>query len=91
MVETFDEFIGAASSMPPGDSAMMADQLLYSLDAPNQEEIDRLWAEEAEKRVKEIDEGKVQPISGEEVMKELRNRASNSWIALKSNRSTHDL
>tara|TARA_B100001013_G_C24469745_1_gene386947 strand:+ start:151 stop:426 length:276 start_codon:yes stop_codon:yes gene_type:complete len=91
MVETFDEFIGAALSMSPGDRAMLADQLLDSLDAPNQEEIDRLWAEEAEKRVKEIDEGKVQPISGEEVMKELRNRASNSWIALKSNRSTHDL
>ena len=78
MVETFDEFIGAALSMPPGGRAMLADQLLDSLDAPNQEEIDRLWAEEAEKRVKEIDEGKVQPISGEEVMKELRNRASNS-------------
>ena len=53
---------------------MLADHLLASLDGPNQEEIDAAWAEEAERRMREIDEGKVELIDGELVMRELRSR-----------------
>jgi putative addiction module component (TIGR02574 family) len=42
-----------------------------SLEA-SQEEIDEAWRIEIERRVKEIKEGKVQLIPGEQVMSELR-------------------
>ena len=38
---------------------MLADHLLTSLDGSDQKRIDALWGEEAERRMREIDEGKV--------------------------------
>ncbi len=74
MAANFDDIIKEALSLPPGARAMLADHLLESLDAENQKEIEALWAEEAERRMEEIREGKVQPIDGEQVMRELRAR-----------------
>lgn len=54
--------------------AMLADYLLASLDGLSQKEIDDAWAEEAERRMREIDEGKVETTGGELVMRELRAR-----------------
>jgi len=48
--------------------------LLASLDGEDQKEIDAAWDEEAERRIQEIREGKVETIDGESVMKELRSR-----------------
>ena len=74
MLNDFDEILKAALSLPPGERAMLADHLLASLDGPNQKEIDAAWAEEAERRMREIDEGKVELIDGELVMERLRAR-----------------
>lgn len=54
--------------------AMLADHLPTSLDGPDQKQIDALWAKEAERRIREIDEGKVETIDGELVMEQLRSR-----------------
>lgn len=70
----FDEILRAALSLSPGLRAMLADHLLVSLDGPDQKRIDALWAEEAERRIREIDEGKVEVIDGELVMQKLRSR-----------------
>jgi hypothetical protein len=40
----------------------------------SEEENNKAWIEELEDRVREIAEGKVQPISGENVIRELRKR-----------------
>ena len=74
MLNDFDEILKGALSLPPGERAMLADHLLTSLDGPNQKEIDAAWSEEAERRMREIDEGKVKTIDGELVMQELRAR-----------------
>ena len=74
MGENFDEVLSAALSLPPGARAMLAGHLLESLDRENQKRIDAIWAEEAERRMQEIREGKVQTIDGEQVMRELRAR-----------------
>jgi putative addiction module component (TIGR02574 family) len=74
MAANFDDIMKDALSLPPGARAMLADQLLESLDAENQKAIDAIWAEEAERRMQEIRDGKVQPIDGELVMRELRAR-----------------
>jgi len=74
MAENFDEILSAALSLSPGARAMLADHLLESLDAENQKRIEELWADEAERRMQEIRDGKVQPIDGETVLAELRAR-----------------
>ena len=74
MAANFDDIMEDALSLPPGARAMLADQLLVSLDAEDQKRIDALWSEEAERRDKEIEDGLVTPIPGEEVMERLRAR-----------------
>jgi hypothetical protein len=44
----------AALKLPPETRAMLADHLLTSLDGPNQKAIDDAWAEEADRRWREI-------------------------------------
>lgn len=70
----FDKILPAALSLSPGLREVLADHLLASLDSPNQKEIDAAWAEEIERRIREIDEGKVEMIDGELVMRKLRSR-----------------
>jgi len=53
---------------------MLAEHLLESLDSEDQKRIDALWAEEAERRDQEIEDGTVTAIPGEEVMNRLRAR-----------------
>lgn len=36
MLDTYDEILSAALSLPPYERAMLADRLLESLDGPNQ-------------------------------------------------------
>ena len=74
MLGNFDEILSAALALPAAVRAMLADRLLESLDGPDQKRIDALWAEEAERRLREIEEGKVEAIDGELVMQRLRAR-----------------
>ena len=74
MAANFDDLIKDALSLPPGARAMLADHLLESLNWEHQKEIDHAWAEEAERRIQEIRDGKVQSIDGEQVIRELRAR-----------------
>ena len=70
----FDEILPAALSLPSALREMLADHLLASLHGPNQKKIDAAWAEEIERRIRDIDEGKVETKDGEQVMRELRER-----------------
>ena len=73
-VSTYEEIMNAALALPPGARAMLAEHLMESLDAEDQQTIDALWAEEAERRDKEIEDGVVKAIPGDEVMNRLRAR-----------------
>jgi putative addiction module component (TIGR02574 family) len=68
-----DELMDEAMSLPVELRAQLIDKLLKSLN-PAQAEIDKLWAVEAEKRVADIEAGRVQPIPGEEVFEKIRKR-----------------
>lgn len=74
MSTNFEDILSAALSLSPGARAMLADHLLESLDAESQKRIDTLWAEEADRRAQEIDEGRAKLIPGDEVLAELRSR-----------------
>lgn len=75
-MSTYEEIISAALALPPGARAMLAEHLLDSLNSEDQKRIDALWAEEIERRIREVDEGKVTLIPGDEVMDRLRSRRS---------------
>ena len=70
---TKNELINEAISLPVELRAQLIEKLLKSLN-PLQDEIDRLWAIEAERRVAEIETGQVQTIPGEEVFEKLKKR-----------------
>jgi putative addiction module component (TIGR02574 family) len=61
--KVFDE----ALSLPSDERVSLVEKLLTSLNLPIQAEIDRLWVEEAERRVSQIERGDVELISGDEV------------------------
>lgn len=73
-MSTFEEILRGALALPPGTRAMLADHLLESLDGPNQEKIDTAWAEEVERRIREVDDGKVETLEGQLVTQKLRSR-----------------
>ena len=66
-----EEFISTVDSLPIDVRIQLIDKLLKSIN-PISKEIDELWAVEAERRVEELRSGKVKPIAGEEVFKEIR-------------------
>ncbi len=63
-----EKLISAAESLPLDLKTELIERLIESLN-PLMKDIDGLWAEEAEKRVKELTTGKVKSITGEEVFK----------------------
>jgi putative addiction module component (TIGR02574 family) len=68
-----DEIMDEIDSLPIDIKTQILERILYSIN-PTQEKIDRLWANEAEKRVKEIEADKVSTIPGEKVFEEIRKR-----------------
>ena len=73
-INTYKEIMSAAMSLSPDEREMLAEDLIASLEPEDQETRDRLWLEEAERRDKEIEDGLVRAIPGEEVMRRLRSR-----------------
>jgi putative addiction module component (TIGR02574 family) len=67
-----DRVIEEALSLPAEARLNLIEKLLMSLNLPIDEEIDRLWAEEAERRVSQIEEGKIELVPGEKVFAKLR-------------------
>jgi putative addiction module component (TIGR02574 family) len=68
-----EDFFDEAVSLPVEKRTQLVDKLLQSLN-PTQSEIDKLWAEEAERRVQEIVEGSVETVPGDKVFSKIRER-----------------
>ncbi len=58
--------------LPSNERLALIDKLIASLNLPTQPEIDKLWEKEAEQRIKELNSGRVEELSGEEVFAEMR-------------------
>ncbi len=56
--------------------ARLAEKLILSLDAPSEEENLRLWVAEAERRLRDLREGKAKEIPAEEVLRRARSAIS---------------
>ena len=74
MATTTDRVIEDALSLPADVRLSLVEKLLTSLNLPIDEEIDRLWAGEAELRVSQIDEGTAKLVPGEKVFAKIRKK-----------------
>ena len=72
MAMSIDEITEAAIKLEPSARAALADKLIESLESEEPDEIQRLWTAEAIRRRDEVRSGKVQSISGEQVIEEVR-------------------
>ena len=62
-----DKLLEEALLLPADERASLVEKLLQSLNLPTEAEVDRLWVEEAERRVSQIEAGEVEVIPGEQV------------------------
>ncbi len=76
MSELARKFIDEALLLPREDRAELVEQLIRSLNIPAQEDIDKLWAAEAEKRIRDYEKRKIKALEGEQVIKEIRDKYS---------------
>ena len=67
-----DRVAEEALSLPADARLGLVEKLLTSLNLPIDEDIDRLWSEEAERRVAQLDAGEAKLIPGEEVFSKIR-------------------
>jgi putative addiction module component (TIGR02574 family) len=68
--KVFDE----ALSLPAEARVSLVEKLLTSLNLPTQPEIDRLWAEEAERRIAQIDKREMKLVPGKKVFSNIRKK-----------------
>lgn len=72
---SFEELEAAVLSLDLKGRARLAERLLKSLESLTEEENDRLWAEEAERRDRSLDNGTAKGRPAEEVFRDLRARS----------------
>lgn len=68
---TADNILKEALTLRPSEKAQLIDKLISSLDKSD-EEIDKLWANEAEDRIDAFDQGRLKAISLEKVLQKYR-------------------
>ncbi|MFP4030484.1 MAG: addiction module protein [Desulfococcaceae bacterium] len=69
-----NRIVEQALSLPADVRLRLVDALLESLNLPAESEIDRLWAEEAERRVAELEAGTARTVPAEEVLEKLKEK-----------------
>jgi len=67
------ELIAEAISLPMEERAIVVDSILRSLNSP-EDDIDRQWIAEAERRLDEVRTGRVKAIPGDQVFAQIRKR-----------------
>lgn len=76
MAEDAAELLAHALKLPPEVRAALADSLIESLDTEIDEDAEEYWKREIEIRLRDLDANAVQPISWDDVRKQLRGRLS---------------
>lgn len=66
-----NDILKEAITLPPSERALLIDELLNSLDEKDNE-IDRLWAKEAESRIDAYDNGKLKSVSIDKILEKYR-------------------
>jgi putative addiction module component (TIGR02574 family) len=61
-------------SLSLADKTELIRALIAELDGPAEADVERAWLEEAQRRYREVVDGKVKPVPGERVFENLRTR-----------------
>ena len=77
MPRRVDAILNEGLALPPADRAELADRLLQSLhglppESGHLAKIDAAWSQVVQRRNREIEEGSVTPIGGDEILRRLR-------------------
>jgi putative addiction module component (TIGR02574 family) len=70
MTANAEQLLADALQLPPGERAQLAERLFSSLDI-SQDELDRLWAKEADSRIDAYEDGRIKTISSSRVFKNI--------------------
>lgn len=65
-----------AIHLPPVERAELVEQILSSFDRPSRDEIDALWAKEAEDRIDAYEQGKIKAIPASQVFERINRQKS---------------
>jgi putative addiction module component (TIGR02574 family) len=71
MLAAAKEIVEAALKLDPQVRAEVAQEIIESLENSNYGELSPAWEEELDRRVRDIDEGRVQLVPGEQVFAEI--------------------
>ena len=71
MTQEAERIVSEALKLPPTEQVRLVDRILANLDQPD-EAMDRLWRNEAERRITAYDEGRMQAVSLEDVVARYR-------------------
>ena len=66
------EIESKALQLPPKERAQLAQRLISSLDPGSDRDAEQVWLEEAERRLDELESGKVTGIPAEQVLDKVR-------------------
>jgi putative addiction module component (TIGR02574 family) len=74
MATVTDRVADVALSLPVDARLSLVEKLLTSLNLPVAEQVDRMWAEEAEHRITQLQAGKAKLVPGEVVFLKIRSK-----------------
>ena len=74
VMKTLEEVEHDALELPVSSRVLLAEQLLQSLDQPDQQRLETLWAAEIDRRLGCFERGETKTIAGEEVFRRIRAR-----------------
>jgi hypothetical protein len=72
MTTTVEQLVEQAMTLPSESRARLADLLVESLEGDDLGRIERLWTTEVKRRRDEARAGKVETVSGEEALRQVR-------------------
>ena len=72
-MSNLEEILKNAMSLDARDRATLAERLLASLDELTEDETERLWAEESQRRLEQYRAGRAKAVPAEEVHKKVKN------------------
>jgi putative addiction module component (TIGR02574 family) len=70
MTARSEQVLADALSLPPGERAKLAERLFSSLDI-SQDELNRLWGQEADSRIDAYERGELKTVSAQKVFKNI--------------------
>jgi putative addiction module component (TIGR02574 family) len=74
MASTLSDLKKKAAQLPEQERAELALSLIESLDGPADPDVEEAWAQEIERRVRQVEKGEAELIPAEEVFARIRRR-----------------